>query len=201
MVEASGGSYNTTIIRCMRQAIAKKETFRRDGLLLTDEEQATKASLEPAGWWPVRPGRVSKADVDLIVADYQSGSSIDELGEKFQRTRDVIFKALKQRGVEIRKQPLSDEKKRKVLELRSIGLTYKEIGLELGISKSTVYDLVNRAGNGGTWMDGRSKLSDEQRQQVYDLYAKGVSRGELQKRYGVSHTTIKRVIQQQAKKL
>ena len=79
------------------------------------------------------PGRV-----DELVALYQAGATLVELGERFSVHRRTVAAHLERRSVPIRRRGLNEARLAEAVELYAGGLTLMEVGLRVGVSQQAV---------------------------------------------------------------
>jgi DNA invertase Pin-like site-specific DNA recombinase len=105
---------------------------------------------------PDRPiaGRVSfrlaDADIQQLVAEYQSGTAAHELAERYGLARSTVLVLLRKQGVPIRYPQMTPEDCSRVVELYRFGVSQVEIARQLGRHKSVVWHVLERAGLKGT---------------------------------------------------
>ncbi|MFC5379161.1 helix-turn-helix domain-containing protein, partial [Brachybacterium sacelli] len=78
------------------------------------------------------------AQVDELVARYQAGATLVELGERFSVHRRTVAAHLVRRSVPIRGRGLDESHLAKAVELYADGLTLMEVGSRFGVSQQTV---------------------------------------------------------------
>jgi hypothetical protein len=90
--------------------------------------------------------------------------STTELAKKFGFTRNAVVRHLRRNGVKVRprgtppfSQKLPPGELEKTVNLRKAGLTYKEIGKELGLPWQTIRERLRRAGITGKQYDQRHR--------------------------------------------
>lgn len=81
---------------------------------------------------------LSPAQVDELVASYESGATLVELGERFSIHRRTAAAHLARRSVPVRRRGLDERHIAEAVELYSGGLTLMEVGLRFGVSQQTV---------------------------------------------------------------
>lgn len=81
---------------------------------------------------------LSPAQVDELVALYEAGATLVELGERFSIHRRTAAAHLVRRSVPIRRRGLDERHLAEAVELYSGGLTLMEVGLRFGVSQQTV---------------------------------------------------------------
>lgn len=78
------------------------------------------------------------AQVDELVASYESGATLVELGERFSIHRRTAAAHLLRRSVPIRRRGLDECHLAEAIELYAGGLTLVEVGLRFGVSQQAV---------------------------------------------------------------
>ncbi|MFT9773566.1 hypothetical protein ACMZ29_13050 [Brevibacterium casei] len=81
---------------------------------------------------------LSPAQVDELVASYESGATLVELGERFSIHRRTAAAHLVRRSVPIRQRGLDECHLAEAVELYDEGLTLMEVGLRYGVSQQAV---------------------------------------------------------------
>src|SRR5690606_23890110 len=81
---------------------------------------------------------LSPAQVDELVALYEAGATLVELGERFSVHRRTAAAHLVRRSVPVRRRGLDERRLAEAAELYSDGLTLMEVGLRFGVSQQTV---------------------------------------------------------------
>lgn len=81
---------------------------------------------------------LSPAQVDELVALYEAGATLVELGERFSIHRRTAAAHLARRSVPIRQRGLDECHLAEAVELYDEGLTIMEVGLRYGVSQQAV---------------------------------------------------------------
>lgn len=81
---------------------------------------------------------LSPAQVDKLVALYEAGATLVELGERFSIHRRTAAAHLLRRSVPIRRRGLDECHLAEAVELYDGGLTLLEVGLRFGVSQQAV---------------------------------------------------------------
>ncbi|GAA3958312.1 hypothetical protein GCM10022231_17280 [Gordonia caeni] len=81
---------------------------------------------------------LSPAQVDELVASYESGATLVQLGERFSIHRRTAAAHLARRSVPIRRRGLDECHLAEAIELYAGGLTLVEVGLRFGVSQQAV---------------------------------------------------------------
>ncbi|QOS59527.1 hypothetical protein IM867_03685 [Thermobifida fusca] len=81
---------------------------------------------------------LSPAQVDELVALYEAGATLVELGERFSVHRRTAAAHLVRRSVPVRRRGLDERRLAEAAELYSDGLTLMEVRLRFGVSQQTV---------------------------------------------------------------
>ncbi|WP_253799076.1 helix-turn-helix domain-containing protein [Nocardia amikacinitolerans] len=82
--------------------------------------------------------RLSAAMIAELTEAYRSGTSTPKLCEQYKLSKGGILKLLRGAGVELRKQPMTDEQAKLAAKLYGEGLSPQAIGAQLGKAKSSV---------------------------------------------------------------
>ena len=83
--------------------------------------------------------RLSPAEIDQIVDQYRAGGrSVYELSDMFKVHRNTVSLHLKERGVSLRRRPMSPTEIAQAIELHSQGMSGNAIGRVLGRDPKTV---------------------------------------------------------------
>lgn len=90
--------------------------------------------------------RLRPDQVEKVVAGYQAGATLRELGERFSVHRTTVSELLEQRGVERRYASLSPTQVAEGIRLYHTGMSLVAVGKELGVNQSTVWSALKRAG-------------------------------------------------------
>lgn len=90
--------------------------------------------------------RLCPAEVGELVAEYQAGATVYELGCKFGISRNTVSSLLERKGVPRRKRPLSPAQIEQAVELYSTGQSSATIATQLGCDPSTVRLALLKAG-------------------------------------------------------
>lgn len=115
--------------------------------LLQYTESVKQGNISPAkslfdGWNVVKHrrhyDRLPEEIVDQIVSEYQAGSSIYELAERFGCHRQTVSKHLKSRGVQMRGTALGKNQLDEAERLRATGLSLAKVAEQIGVDATTV---------------------------------------------------------------
>jgi hypothetical protein len=96
-----------------------------------------------------RPVRVRRLDEDQIlqlIAGYQSGLTVYELGERFGIERRTVSNILRRHGVAMRRRSLSPDQIDYAIHLYSLGWSMAKIGARLGVAHTTVLAMLRERG-------------------------------------------------------
>lgn len=92
--------------------------------------------------------RLSEHDVDDLVRDYESGSSIDALAARLDVNRTTIINHLDRRGIERRKsvRRMTDRSVRQAAKRYASGESLKVVAARFGVDARTLAREFKRAG-------------------------------------------------------
>jgi hypothetical protein len=76
--------------------------------------------------------------VTELTAAYEAGTSTPELCRHYGLSKTAVLKLLREAGVKMRRQGLSEEQIEIAVQLREQGLGYSEIARRIGKAKSSV---------------------------------------------------------------
>jgi hypothetical protein len=109
---------------------------------------APRVVRKPRSTPKARQRRLTPLDVDRIVADYESGLTVDQTAAKNEVHRTTAMRWLKKRGVKTRRnlRKLNDDQVRKAGKQYLLGVTVIELALELGVEAETLRKEFRRAG-------------------------------------------------------
>jgi len=97
-------------------------------------------------------------DIDDIVHRYDTGETIEQIGGRYGISKTRVAFVLREQGVTIRRQGLTDERLTEVAELYAAGRSLAWLGARYGISHTTVATALRRFGakvwNCGLAQDG-----------------------------------------------
>jgi DNA-binding transcriptional regulator LsrR (DeoR family) len=97
--------------------------------------------------------RFTEDEIPYLIADYNSGMTVYELGAKYGCHRNTVSRILKRHGVIVTiSKIVSKNELDSLISLYNSGLTTLQLAERLGISKSTVKRYLR---NGGVQMRGR----------------------------------------------
>lgn len=86
-----------------------------------------------------RQTRLKHREIEELVVQYSSGSTVYELATLFGCHRNTVSRLLKSRGVSMRLSPLTTEQIERAVELYSSGLSLLKVAHMLGVSAGTVH--------------------------------------------------------------
>ena len=104
--------------------------------------------------------RLTAAEVDEVIAGYQAGSSLRELGSRFGVSRYAISRNLKIRGVRLRLNSMAAKEVDEAVTLCASGLSLARVGSRLGYDATTVQRALRAAGGQMRDSHGRERLSE-----------------------------------------
>jgi DNA invertase Pin-like site-specific DNA recombinase len=98
-------------------------------------------TLQPTPPQRDRPRRARQLGADQIqelIAGYQSGSTVYELGDRFGIERRTVSSILQRHGVPMRRRGLSPDQIDEAIHLYALGWSLARVGRHLGVEHSTV---------------------------------------------------------------
>ena len=113
------------------------------------EKLPTLDSPEPM---PIRQGRPQRArqlgdeQVQQLIACYQSGSTVYDLGDRFGIERRTVSNTLQRHGVPMRRRGLSPEQVDDAIHLYKLGWSLARVGDHLGVNHTTVLNKLRERG-------------------------------------------------------
>lgn len=136
--------------------------------------------------------------VDDIVAKYESGINTHQLGNEYGVCKDTISTILTSNGVELRNSgsPMSDAWNfaDDIVAKYESGMTTNQLGNEYGVNDKTIGRILRT--NGVELRNGRRPKSDawDHVDDIVRDYESEMSQRALGRKYGVSHTIIRRIL-------
>lgn len=85
-------------------------------------------------------------EIEELVADYQTGSTAKELGDRWGVHRTTVAALLKARGVQLRNRPLDEAELSSAIGLYQSGLSLATVGQRLARDPNSVRMVLLRAG-------------------------------------------------------
>lgn len=104
---------------------------------------------EPASIERDRPRRARQLDTDQIqqlIADYQSGATVYELGDRLGIERRTVSNILHRHGVPMRRRGLSPDQVNDAIHLYKLGWSLARVGDHLGVNHTTVLNKLRERG-------------------------------------------------------
>lgn len=89
---------------------------------------------------------LTPSEVDHLVADYEAGSGVLELAEKYGIHRATVFAHLQRREVPRRRPGLNDQEQAEAVRLSREGMSMRAIGRRMGVDRKAVRALLINAG-------------------------------------------------------
>jgi len=83
--------------------------------------------------------RLTATEVDTALAEYSAGATLRELGARFRVDRTAVARALKARGVRLRRMPMTPAEVREAAVLYREGLSLAQVAHCLGHRMTTVH--------------------------------------------------------------
>ncbi|MFJ4165677.1 helix-turn-helix domain-containing protein [Microbacterium sp. NPDC089698] len=90
--------------------------------------------------------RLSPETNAAIAVDYRTGMGVREIARKYGINETTAHRRLERVGVEKRPYAIGQDTINAILALKATGLSYKEIGLRVGVSDSSVRNMLIRHG-------------------------------------------------------
>ena len=104
--------------------------------------------VEPSPDRP-KPGRARQLDAEQtkqLIEDYQAGSTVYELGDRFGINRRTVSAILKRHGVAMRRRGLSPEQVDEAVRLYEAGWSVARIGERMSVDPTTVLNRLRERG-------------------------------------------------------
>ena len=89
---------------------------------------------------------LTPSEIDDLVADYEAGSSVQELAEKYDIHRATVFAHLQRREVPRRLPGLNDQEQAEAVRLSRGGMSMRAIGHLMGVDRKAVRVALVEAG-------------------------------------------------------
>ena len=90
--------------------------------------------------------RLDNSTINEIITNYESGKSSYELAEECGISKNSVIKLLREAGVPIRNQPLTDQQVTEAIRLYEAGKSLAKIGAHLGVDHGTVWRQLKKCG-------------------------------------------------------
>jgi hypothetical protein len=87
---------------------------------------------------PRRARRLGTDQIQELIAGYQSGSTVYELGDRFGIERRTVSNILHRHGVPMRRRGLSPDQVDDAIHLYNLGWSLARVGEHLGVNHTTV---------------------------------------------------------------
>lgn len=95
---------------------------------------------------PRRARRLDTDDVQELIAGYQAGATVYELGPRFGIERRTVSAVLRRHGVPMRRRSLSIDQVDTAIHLYVLGWSLARVGEHLGVDPTTVLNSLRRRG-------------------------------------------------------
>lgn len=95
---------------------------------------------------PRRAPQLNDEKAQQLIADYRSGSTVYELGDRFDIDRKTVSAMLKRHGVPMRRRGLSPEQVDEAVQLYEGGWSLARIGERMGVDATTVLNRLRERG-------------------------------------------------------
>ncbi|AGJ77173.1 hypothetical protein B6N38_05940 [Cutibacterium avidum] len=89
---------------------------------------------------------LTPSEVDQLVADYEAGSGVQELAEKYGIHRATVFAHLQRREVPRRRPGLKEQEQAEAVRLSRGGMSMRAIGRRMGVDRKAVRVALVEAG-------------------------------------------------------
>jgi Mn-dependent DtxR family transcriptional regulator len=87
---------------------------------------------------PGRTKRLNEGQVQQLIAGYEAGATVYELGDRFGISRQTVGKILKRRGVTMRRRGLNQQQIDEAVQLYENGWSLARIGERMQVDPTTV---------------------------------------------------------------
>ena len=107
-----------------------------------------------------KPWRARQLDADQVqelIAGYQAGATVYELGDQFGIERRTVSTVLRRHGVPMRRRSLSSNQVDTAIHLYILGWSLVRVGERLGVDPTTVLTCLRRRGVRTRDTHGRSR--------------------------------------------
>ncbi|HKR48974.1 MAG TPA: hypothetical protein VJT72_05220 [Pseudonocardiaceae bacterium] len=107
-----------------------------------------------------KPRRARQLDADQVqelIAGYQAGATVYELGDQFGIERRTVSTVLRRHGVPMRRRSLSSNQVDTAIHLYILGWSLVRVGERLGVDPTTVLTCLRRRGVRTRDTHGRSR--------------------------------------------
>jgi hypothetical protein len=95
---------------------------------------------------PRRARRLGTEQIQELIAGYQSGSTVYELGAQFGIERRTVSNILHRHGVPMRRRGLSSDQVDHAIQLYNLGWSLARVGEHLGVDHTTVLTTLREHG-------------------------------------------------------
>ncbi|GAA1029110.1 MULTISPECIES: hypothetical protein [Amycolatopsis] len=95
---------------------------------------------------PRRARQLGSDQVEQLIADYRSGATVYELGDRFGIERRTVSSILHRHGVPMRRSGLSSEQVDNAIHLYNLGWSLARVGDHLGVNHTTVLNKLRERG-------------------------------------------------------
>ncbi|WP_229686734.1 helix-turn-helix domain containing protein [Longimycelium tulufanense] len=94
-----------------------------------------------------RRARQLRADqVEQLIADYQAGATVYELGDRFGIERRTVSNILHRHGIPLRRRGLTPDQVDDAIHLYKLGWSLARVGDHLGVNHTTVLNKLRERG-------------------------------------------------------
>lgn len=90
--------------------------------------------------------RLSAETIAELAAAFESGASVPDLARQYGVSKRALRHLLSGQGLQMRKQPLSEDEVELAINLYAEGLSLREIGAQIGRGKTSVKEALNQRG-------------------------------------------------------
>jgi len=95
---------------------------------------------------PRRARQLRAEQVEELIASYQAGASVYELGDRFGIERRTVSNILHRHGVPMRRRGLSPDQVNDAIHLYNLGWSLARVGDHLGVNHTTVLSKLRERG-------------------------------------------------------
>jgi chromosomal replication initiation ATPase DnaA len=95
---------------------------------------------------PRRARRLGEQQVQQLIAGYQSGATVYELGDRFGIERRTVSNILQRHGVTMRRRGLSPDQVNDAIHLYSLGWSLARVGQHFDVDHTTVLNKLRERG-------------------------------------------------------